>query len=98
MPNRNSDTQPSRLRWAWAGMMEWSCEAAMPIPITIPAMTKLTASLKLSEDAVMWRFPCDLDGAGRKGNPTARRNGSYSDQANVASVLRAARLLVADVS
>jgi hypothetical protein len=38
-------------------MMEWSMDMAIPMPIAIPAMTKSTASLKLSDDAVILEFP-----------------------------------------
>jgi hypothetical protein len=34
-------------------MIEWSWDTAIPIPIAMPAMTDRTASLKLSEDAVI---------------------------------------------
>src|SRR3954463_6669960 len=56
MPNRKRDTQPSRLRWAWAGMVEWSWLIAITIPQTMPAITKSTAARKLRIEAFI-RFP-----------------------------------------
>jgi hypothetical protein len=53
------------LRWACAGIAEWSCDIAMTIPQTIPANTITTAAGKLNDDAFIFTSGHELAGLRR---------------------------------